>query len=66
MTAIGREAIADCKSLESITLPESVTTIGNCAFADCKSLARITIPESLRDDGREAFDDKVQAIIRHV
>ena len=37
-----------CKSLTSITIPQSVTTIGEEAFFGCKGLTSITIPPSVR------------------
>ena len=36
-----------CRSLTSITIPESVTSIGTQAFKDCTSLISITIPNSV-------------------
>ena len=48
-------AFADCKSLTSITIPNSVMSIGGFAFADCKSLTSITIPNSVTSIGERAF-----------
>ena len=44
-----------CKNLESITIPDSVTSIGNNAFSGCKNLASITIPNSVTSIGESAF-----------
>ena len=38
---IGREAFADCSSLESVTIGDSVTSIGRYAFYYCSSLTSI-------------------------
>ena len=38
MTEIGEAAFQDCSSLESVTIPESVTEIGEYAFDECSSL----------------------------
>ena len=38
LTSIGDWAFLDCKSLTSVTIPNSVTSIGTCAFSGCKSL----------------------------
>ena len=38
MTRIGNYAFESCRSLESVTIPEGVTSIGGCAFEVCKNL----------------------------
>ncbi|MCD7747071.1 MAG: leucine-rich repeat domain-containing protein, partial [Firmicutes bacterium] len=48
-------AFSDCKSLTSVTIPDSVTTIGKCAFSNCTSLTSITIPDSVTTIGGRAF-----------
>ena len=55
MTTIGNSAFCDCKSLTSITIPNSVTSIGGGAFGACKSLTSITIPNSVTTIGDRAF-----------
>ena len=52
---LGAGAFASCKFLESITIPDSVTTIGDSAFQDCKSLESIRIPESVTSIEDYAF-----------
>jgi hypothetical protein len=42
MTSIGDDVFYNCKRLESIELPSSLTYIGNGAFADCISLKTVT------------------------
>ena len=56
----GTEVICDgafeqCKSLESITIPNSVTSLGDEAFSGCESLEDITIPSSVTYIGDGAF-----------
>ena len=56
----GTRLIADgafryCSSLESVTIPESVTAIGYGAFDQCEALTSITIPEGVTSIGAEAF-----------
>lgn len=43
------------QSLQSITLPDSITHIGNDAFSNCFSLESVTLPESIIYIGDYAF-----------
>ena len=38
MTSIGHDAFNHCKSLTSVTLPNSLTSIGHGAFLDCVNI----------------------------
>ena len=56
----GTKCIADGafgsrKSLENVTIPDSMTSIGNRAFDGCTSLKSITIPEGVTSIGDGAF-----------
>ena len=57
LTTIGYEAFDWCRSLTSVTIPDSVTTIGDKAFYWCDSLTSVTIPDSVTTIGGGAFYD---------
>jgi mannan endo-1,4-beta-mannosidase len=48
-------AFSNCTSLESITLPDSVTSIKSDTFSYCTSLKSITIPDSVTRINARAF-----------
>ncbi len=55
VTSIGKSAFYYCKSLTSVTIPDSVTSIGDSAFYSCTSLTRVSIPDSVTSIGNSAF-----------
>ena len=55
VTAIGEKAFADCSSVTSIQIPDTVTSIGTRAFYGCTGLTEITIPASVTDIGSQIF-----------
>ena len=48
MKTIKTATFRGCSSLNSITIPDSVSTIGNSAFEECSSLNSIMIPDSVK------------------
>ena len=50
-------AFNNCNSLQSITIPDSVTSIGKYTFYYCTSLRSITIPDSVTRIGHDAFEN---------
>ena len=56
VTVIAQRAFVSCKGLNSIVIPEGVTTIaGEYAFHGCSNLSRITIPSSMTNIGDGSF-----------
>ncbi len=55
VTKISEWAISNCKSLTSITIPNSMTNIGYNAFRECSSLTSITIPNSVMNIGNVEY-----------
>lgn len=47
VTSIGRYSFENCKSIESLTIPEGITTIGDNAFRYCENMTAVSLPESL-------------------
>lgn len=55
VTTISSVAFMDCKSLTSVTIPDSVTAIEYAAFCGCDSLTDVSISDSVTSIGTSAF-----------
>lgn len=55
VVAIGERAFDSKTSLESITMPDSITSIGAVAFAECYNLTNVKLPSSLETINEYAF-----------
>ena len=52
---IRKYAFADCESLKSVTIPDSVTIIGDHSFANCYSLTTVKIGTGVTSIENNAF-----------
>ncbi|MBE6788016.1 MAG: leucine-rich repeat domain-containing protein, partial [Ruminococcaceae bacterium] len=52
---IANSAFYDCSSLESIIIPNGVTTVGEFAFYSCSRLKSANLPDSITNIGKYAF-----------
>ena len=57
VTTIGSYAFEYCRSLTSVTIPDSVTEIGGYAFRGCSSLTSVTIPDSVTTLRTNPFEE---------
>ncbi len=55
LTSIEMMAFIDCSTLQTFTIPSTVTFIGESAFLNCTALQSITIPSGVQTIGAEAF-----------
>ncbi|MCD7796176.1 MAG: leucine-rich repeat domain-containing protein [Clostridiales bacterium] len=55
VTSIGNYAFCYCKSLTSVTIPDSVTSIGEFVFCSCTSLISVIIPNGVTSISHGAF-----------
>ena len=49
VVSIDEEAFAECDSLQTLTIPSSVTEIGEAAFYGCTALTSLKIPDSVTE-----------------
>ena len=57
VTAIGERAFDNCRTMTSVTIPNSVISIGLGAFGGCSGLTSIAIPNSVTAIGEWAFSE---------
>ena len=55
LTEIGEAAFYECRSLQSLTLPDTVTKVGAFAFYSCSRLSKVEGVENVEDFARYSF-----------
>ena len=55
LRSLGDYAFEDCKSLQSVLLPEGIEDIPSMCFSNCMALSEITLPSTLKTIGLRAF-----------
>lgn len=55
LSELSRGAFGYCRSIDKITLPDSVKTVGALAFLNCENLSEVTLPQNLEAIGDGAF-----------
>ena len=55
ITAIGPQAFAECRALESVVIPDGVKSIDVTAFVNCVNLVSLFIPKTVTDISYGAF-----------
>ena len=55
VAALGEKAFNNNKSIEKVTLPDTITEIGSGAFMYCQKLSEVNIPESVKRINNFAF-----------
>lgn len=55
MTAIGDQAFIKCTGLESVVIPDSVTTIETNAFSYCEGLKNVSISNNVTSLKQQVF-----------
>ncbi|MBR7154301.1 MAG: leucine-rich repeat domain-containing protein, partial [Paludibacteraceae bacterium] len=55
-TSIGDFALAYNRTVESVTIPEGITSLGNSAFEMCEKLSAVSLPEGIETIGSFCFN----------
>lgn len=56
-TTIGKLAFSNCKGLEEVVIPSTVTTLGDSAFAGCSEMWFIDLPDTITQIGASCFSN---------
>lgn len=56
VVSLGSDAFSNCKNLNSVTLPATLTEVPDSLFSDCSSLTNVTMPNGITAIGSRAFN----------
>ena len=59
VTSIGNSVFYGCINIDSVTIPDSVTSIGEYSFSRCRALKKLTIPKGVKTIGANAFLESI-------
>lgn len=62
VTRIAGGAFVFEENLETVVIPEGVTSLGFCAFGDSKTLRSVSLPKSLLEVGKGLLPDSVKTV----
>ena len=62
VVAIGSRAFEGNTYVQSVGIPDGVTTIGDCAFYKCNNLVSVEIPDNVTEIGSQAFYECVKLV----
>ena len=57
VTQIGTGALSQCKNLQTVVLPEGITSLPDSLFEGCSSLVNVNIPSTVKTVGSKLFLD---------
>lgn len=55
VVSISNRAFYKCRTMTSVTIPDTVTSIGRYAFGECSALSTVTLPENIAAINGHAF-----------
>ena len=64
VTRIGSRVFRECRTVTSVTIPESMTSLNDSVFSRCYSLTSVTVPASVTGIGEHVFREDEALTVR--